>query len=223
MGIWSKITGFINDSFKLGFTGPTLKKDSSENDQLNIRNNADSADGKLKVGTTKTTNLEINSTDAYKTVISMQTGAAGDLVFKLPNTDGNSGDHMATDGAGNLTWTPAGGASANTVYDYEIAYDSGATTNLVNMAANSWVDQIIVDVTTAFDGTDGNTLEIGVTGETSKFVPITDVNLTTAGTYILDVAKYQSTSAQMIATFSAATSGATAGAATIICKVSVPE
>lgn len=59
-------------------------------------------------------NIVMNgSTSGY---VELQTNAvAGSYTLTLPNTDGNSGEFLRTDGSGNLTWAAASGGSGITI------------------------------------------------------------------------------------------------------------
>lgn len=220
MSIWRNIDGFIKTIVRLGFAGPALKKNASINDQLDIRNNADSADGKLHAGTLKAKNFEVESTDSRKTVLSMASGAGGDLNFVFPNSDGNSGEVLGTDGSGNLVWSTPSGADSQKNANFDLAYNSSSPLSLTNLSDNSWVEKVIVDVETAFDAS-GCSLEIGIASDTDKYAASSEINLAAIGTYVLDVMKFEASAVQMIATF-AGGSGGSAGAATIYCITSAP-
>lgn len=222
MAFWQKIDGIINAALKFGFTGAQIKKNASDATQLDVRNNADSADGKLNAGLLSATSVVVKSSDEHKTTITMATGASGDIAFVLPNNDGNSGDSLVTDGSGNLSFGSPGAGTIK-VSKFALAFDSSSPVNLVNMSDGTIIDKISVEVTTAFDGTGGRTLSIGVSGTVEKYVAAAEIDLTTTGKYLLDVAAFEAAAAQMIATFTAASSGGAAGSATILCYTGVPS
>lgn len=222
MGVWRKITGFINTKFQLGFGGPIVAKDDTNSDQVNIRNSSDTADGRLKASELSTGSFNVLSNDGNKTVVTMADGATGDLSIALPNHDGNAFDVITTDGNGNWFFAVPEGASANKASKYNFDYDSTSPINLVNMANNTFIDRISVQVNTAFDGSGGRTLEIGLTSDVDKYIAVGEIDLTSKDKYVIDISELEAAASQMIATFTPAVSGATEGSARITVFSSVP-
>lgn len=216
LNIWEKIYGIIGGALRIGFTGPTIMKNTSVNNQLDVRSNNGSGVAVVDVDKARVTTLEAVAADGKKTVVTMQDGASGDLTFKFPTTDGNSGDHLATDGAGNVYWSLPGASSQISANSYNLNYNTSSPLNLLDAAANTEVVQVIVNVTTAFNGTGPvPSVSVGIAGDISKFSAAADVDLTQVGCYIIDVQIEQVLAAQMIATFTAAGSGGTTGVAAI--------
>lgn len=73
-------------------------------------------------------------------------------------------------------------------------------------ASGRFIDKVIINVTTAFDAT-SPTIDIGISGDTDKYVDQTEVDLTTIGIYSIDVASYVSGSEEILATFGAGAAG----------------
>jgi len=225
MAIWQKIDGIVNAALGFGFTGPVVKKNASINDQLDIRNSADTADGRLHAGIVKAPTLEIEDGTAYKTTLTMASGASTDLTFVLPNSDGNNTDVLTTDGSGNLFWASPAGATANKLSDFDFTFASAASLNLLNFPNNTWLDKVVVDVTEAWNGTNGDgTASVGLAGQVAKYVATADVNLYAIGTYQIDVNQFEASAAQMILTHTIDTAGdASAGVARVVVFSGVPS
>ena len=223
MSIWRKIEGIIGGVLKIGFTGPTIKKNPTQNNQLDILANDGVADGRVKVAQANIREVEVVAPDGRKTTIKMAVGASGDILFVFPNNDGNPGDFLGTDGAGNLVWSPPGGQNAETVADYELNHNSASPLNLVNMQDGTQISKIVVVVDTPFDTTGSiPTLQIGIGGTIDKYVAAADIDLQNANVYIIDVEQLEASAAQMIATYAAADAGGTQGHARIISYTSIP-
>ena len=84
-------------------------------------------------------------------------------------------------------------------------------------SATSVVSRVIVKVNTPFDGT-APLLDIGVSGTTDLYMDQTEIDLTVAGTYIVDLYAANA-SVAIIGTYAADSS--TAGDADILVKYSV--
>jgi hypothetical protein len=127
-----------------------------------------------------------------------------------------------TPNAGTFTTLTATGATALVDCEkFTLSYNSAASVNLTNMPNATLVDQVYVDVTTAFNAV-GPTVTVGVAGDTDRYTNATDVNLAVVGAYCMDIAYYQATAAQMVATFAAGTGGTT-GAAVIYTFTTQPK
>jgi hypothetical protein len=214
MGVWKNIIGLIGNTLQLNFTGPKIV--GSSTDTVTITDNADS-DGKIVAVTANHENIEIYDGAARKTTVTMATGGAGDITMVLPNNDGDNGNVLTTDGAGNTAWTDI---DAPQVAILTLNYDDGASQSLSSSKSGRFIDKVVVKVTTAFDAT-GPTIDIGITGTTDKYVDQTEVDLTTLGTYVIEVANYESGAEEILATFGAG-SGGTAGVAEITLIESIP-
>jgi len=216
MGVWKNIIGLIGDTLQLNFTGPKIV--GSSTDTVTITDNADS-DGKIVAVTANHENIELSDGVERKTTVTMATGGAGDITMVLPNNDGDADNVLITDGAGNLSWSDVEIVSAKIL---TLNFDDGASQSLSAAKAGRLIDKIIVKVTTVFDNdATPATIDIGITGDTDKYVDTTEVDLTTVGTYVVEVANYESGSEELLASFTAG-SGATTGVAQIILMESFP-
>lgn len=218
--VWKKIQGIINGYLKLGFQGPMIKKDGTDNDQLDIVGNNGVSDAKVNVALTKTKTIELLDADGSNKTSITQPDLSGDLNLRLPITMGNNGDHIATDGAGNLFFTGGGDAKDLSCYQATINYNTASPDNLVNMPANYLVKNIALEVVTPFDGT-APTLSVGIAGDVSRFVETADVDLLNAGTYLIDIEMTEAAAEQMIATINP--DGATVGQVIITVAGVVPQ
>jgi hypothetical protein len=214
MGVWKNIIGLIGDSLQINFTGPKIV--GSSTDTVTIKDK-DDGDGKLIAATQNVENLEISDGVERKTTVTMATGGAGDITMVLPNNDGDNGNVLVTNGSGTLTWTDI---DAPQVGILTLNYDDGASQSLSAAKSGRFIDKIIVKVTTAFDGTTPG-VDIGITGTTDKYVDTTEVDLTTVGTYVIEVANYESGSEEILVTFTAG-GGASEGVAEITMIESQP-
>lgn len=215
---WKKLFGIINGFFNLGPFGPMIK--NINNNTVAIRDNVGTGPAKLDVDNGLMRQLDVVASDTFKSVVTQQAGAAANINVALPNNSGNSGDVLKTDGLGNWYWDTE---NQEGVYDYDFNFASGASIALVNMPNGFQVDNIDIEIVTPFTGGTGATVQIGVAGETDKFVAAADSALSlAAGTvFDLDINKLQAAAAQMIATFAA--NGATAGAGRIVVHGTVPK
>ena len=93
------------------------------------------------------------------------------------------------------------------ITDFTINYDSATTTNLLNMPANTYLDRIVIDVITPFNGT----IAIGTATDTEKYLATTDISAITKQNFI---GIKESVVTQMILTYTAGT-GNTEGQLTV--------
>ncbi len=105
--------------------------------------------------------------------------------------------------------------------DTALVFGSTGTLTLFTKPAGSKVPRIIVDVATAFNGTNP-TMSIGVSGTLSKYAGTDDIDLTLVGMYIIypDVGTVVGAE-NLIATYVSGSSSA--GAATISIDYVVPS
>lgn len=212
MGVWKNIIGLIGNTLQLNFTGPKIV--GSSTDTVTVTDNADS-DGKIVATTANHTNIELYDGAARKTTFTMDTGGAGDIGVVFPNA--NSLGKLHNDGSGNLSWVDM---DAPQVSILTLNYDDSASQSLSASKSGRFIDKVIVKVTTAFDAT-GPTIDIGISGTTDKYVDQTEIDLTTLGTYVVEVANYESGAEEILATFGAGAAGS-AGVAEIVIVESVP-
>lgn len=213
--IWKKLYGIINGALRMGIAGPTI---TGSGNNVAINDNTGSGNATLTVNAETLSTLNVLASDAKQANLTMQTGAATNIPMNLPNTKGNAGDVLMSDGAGNWYWNTT---DYEGIKPFVLNFNSAATVNLTNMPANFLVDRVVINVTTAFTGGTGSTVSVGVAGTTSAFTGTADCALSAVGTYEIDCAVLQILAAQMIATFTA--NGATAGAAAIYVIGSVPS
>jgi len=207
MGVWKNIVGLIGSTLQFNFTGP--KAAGSSTDTVTITSSTD-GDGKVVAVTANHTNIELYDNDAMTTTITMATGGGGDITMVLPNNDGDANNALTTDGSGNLSWTDLDSVCARIL---TLNWNDGASQSLAAAASGRFIDRVVVKVTTAFDGT-VPAVEIGIGGTTDKYVAGTEIDLTTVGSYSVDVANYESGSEELLATFTAG-GGASEGIAEI--------
>ena len=79
--VWKKIQGIINGYLKLGFQGPMIKKDSTDNDQLDIVGNNGISDAKVKVNLAKVKTLEVYDADGTNKTTITQPDISAELGF----------------------------------------------------------------------------------------------------------------------------------------------
>ncbi len=217
--VWKKIQGIVNGYLKIGFFGPMLKKNSADNDQLDIVGNNGTSDAKVNVNTAKVKTIEVFDADnSHKTVIT-QTDITTDIVLKLPVTGGNEGDSLSMGPSGQMLWTGGGDAADVSCSTKTINYNTSSPDNLINMPDNYMVKNVALTVITPFDGT-APTISLGIAGDVQKFVEEADVDLTNAGAYLIDVELTEASAAQMIATI--APDGSTTGSVEIVISGVVP-
>jgi len=159
-----------------------------------IRNAGDSADAALTASKLSASgdDIEWNSDaagtgDDWKQTLSRPaTGMTADLQLFLPPVDGSPGDYLGTDGAGQLAFIPLPGGSTNVpgVDNTALAFGSTSTLAMFTKPANGRLPLILVNVKTAFNGTNP-TVSIGVTGTLSKYAGTDDIDLTTVGIYAI--------------------------------------
>jgi len=214
MGVWKNIVGIIGDALQLNFTGPKVV--GSSTDTITIKDK-DDGDGTLVSATANIENVEVYDGTSRKTTITMATGGVGDLTFVLPNTDGDSSNVLSTDGSGNLSWTDINQSAIKT---YTQAYDGAASKEIEASTANRFVDKVIIEIVTPFDAT-GPAIDVGTTADPDKFFDALEVDLTTAGIYIVESGLFTAAAEDLLVTFTAG-SGGSAGSAQITCIYSYP-
>lgn len=146
-----------------------------------------------------------------------------DLTYVLPVSPVN-GYILSTDNAGVMSWIAPATAPTGTVTrdTTSIAFGASSPVAMFTLPANAVVESVQVIVDTAFDGTP--TLEVGISGNTDKYMAQADVDLTSgAGD------RWESNPNEIpvggteaiIATYAAG--GATVGAGRILVSYSVPN
>jgi hypothetical protein len=128
-------------------------------------------------------------------------------------------EHMYIYDADGGTWVDVGSAyTADAItksFRAALVFGTSSPLAIGTPAANSIVTQVMVDVTEAFDGT-APTLNVGTAGTADLYMDETEIDLTTIGTYIVDIYKLDGggTAAQAVYV----PDSSAAGAATILFK-----
>lgn len=225
MGKYSDLLGTLQSKFRLGLGGPQVKNSSGV---IEARDAADSAYAQMRMILAAITGNDIvlneQSTDSgasWKyTLRRPSTGMTHAITVVMPSGDPAVGQALTvSDFTANvitLQWTTvAGGADKVVVDTTTLAFGDASPKTLFTLPASNvilWV-QVIVD--TAFNGTPS--LSVGISGQTSKYLASTQVDLTaTAGT-VFEVAPGLTAAGgteALIATYAAG--GASAGSARIL-------
>lgn len=189
---WTDLVGTIKTSFRIGFSGPTLKASSAN---LLVRNSDDSADAEITASKVNTSgnDLVINSAAAgagadWSYTLSRPTsGMTAAVTLTLPIDDGTAGQVLATDGNGALSWTSAGVTTLAVKMDTTtLAFNSAATVTMFTLPASNIITMVEVVIDTAFDGTP--TMTVGVNGgSASKYVGSGDILLTSTAKTVFHV------------------------------------
>lgn len=220
------LRGILGTILQLGKGGLQLK---STGGKIRARNAADSADAPLvgssieASGDSLTLNEDAAGAGAdWKLTISRPgAGMTQDLTFTLPPNYGTAGFTLQTDGAGNLSWvSSAAAANLEATDTTDLAFDSIGTLAMFQLPANAVVRLVAVVVDEAFDG--APSLSIGVTGELSRYLGSTQVDLGQVAVFEVDPAlPAEATAQDLIATFAAG--GATEGAARMLVSYVIPS
>lgn len=231
MSLWKDLKGTVLNKFGIGLTGPLLKNNSNV---LEVRNAADAAYASIKAQlfATHGNDFELNadaagtSADWKMTYRRPSTGMTHALIFVMPSADPTSGQVLqAVSLVGDvitLGWVSAASTAAcESVDTTALAWNSSSTVAMFTNPANGVVELVRVYVDTAFDGT-GPSMSVGISGNASKYMGATSVDLTQTGTYEVTpgIAPTGSTEALQIA-FSPASGGST-GAARVETVYAVP-
>ena len=219
------LTGTIGNFLRIGLTGPRLKNNSNI---LEIKNAADTAFANIKAAILQATGntIELNSNaagtgaDRKYTISRPSSGMTADVNFVMPTSVGSPGFALVTDGAGNHSYAAVGGNSANAITDTtSFAFGSTSPITMFTLPANAVVYAVRIYVDTLFNGTPS--LSIGISGNTSKYVASTQLDLAAVNCYeIYPSLLPVGTSEALIATYAAGS--ATAGAGRVEVDYSVP-
>lgn len=206
MSFWSDLVGIIGSSLKLGFQGITLKSSSGK---LQVRNTEDSAAASVVVSV-----LELGGGNTI-----LRSGGSGDIT--LPSGAGSPNQAVVTDGAGNWSYAAVAGGNDKAIVDTTtLSFGSAATVAMFTLPATAVIQEVRTIVGTVFNG--ASSMSIGISGQLSKYVPSSAVDLTTTGTYVFHPDLDGSGSSEnLIVTYSVG--GATAGAARILVTYVIPS
>lgn len=209
----------------LGSTALRLKNNSGA---LVLRNNGDTADADLTVNKMSISGdvAEWNSdaagsgADWKYTIQRPSSGMTAAVTLTLPVDDGTPGQILSTDGSGVLSWVSAGSTASSLKLDTtSLAFGSTSPVAMFSTGAADIIEYIDVFVDTAFNGTPS--MSVGISGTTSKYMPATAVDLTTAGQYRYHPAVAAAGAEALIITYSAG--GASAGAARVVVHYATPS
>lgn len=231
-GKFDDLLGTLRQSFQLGIGGGRLKNNSG---QIQARNAADNAFTALAALLFQTygDDFELNSGATESgaswkfTIRRPSTGQTENLTLVFPATAPAPGQALTVDtfssGVITLTWTTIAAGNDKLVVDTTaLAFGASSPVSMFNLPANAVVREVKVIVDTPFNGTPS--LSVGITGQTSKYLGSTQVDLTAAAGTIFTVdpglASVGSIEA-LIATYAAG--GASAGAARIEVAYAVPS
>jgi len=222
------LRGTLSNLFRLGLGGLQLK---STGGKIRARNATDDADPPL-VGSTIAASgdsLVLNEDatgagdDWMLTISRPDTGMTQALTFKMPANYGTAGFALTTDGAGNLSWASSAAATNLEATDTtDLAFNSTGTVAMFQLPADAVVRLVAIVIDAPFDG--APSLSIGVTGELSRYLGSTQVDLTAAAGTVFEVdpaAAAEATAQDLIATYSAG--GATQGAARMLVSYVIPS
>ena len=225
---WLDLKGTLGTILQLGINGLQLK---STGGKIRARNAADDTDVPLVGSSIQASgdSLTLNEgaagagADWTMTISRPDTGMTQHLTFKMPANYGTADFVLKTDGAGNLSWGASASATNLEATDTtDLVFDSTGTVAMFQLPANAVVRLVAVIVDAPFDGTPS--LSIGVTGELSRYLGSTQVDLTAAAGTVFEVdpaAAAEATAQDLIATYSAG--GATEGAARMLVSYVIPS
>ena len=228
-GSWQDLFGTMLSYFKIGGTSGVRLKNSSGN--LLVRNTGDTGDAEVTTSKIHVSGdvVEINSdaaasgADWTMTLERPTTGMTAATRFILPTTPGSVGQVLQTDGntPTQMSWVSAASTAACTTRDTTpLVFGSSSPVTMFTLPANAVIEKVTVIVDTAFNGT-APTMTVGISGTTSKYVGATDVDLKTAGQYIVHNSSIANGSTEaLIITYSADSSSV--GAARVLVDYSVP-
>jgi hypothetical protein len=170
MSFYQRIAGTSVGSFVLGLLGVKLKNNAGN---LEVRNNADTGFADIQAKNVTVS----NNTTGYDVTFTTSGAQAADYTLTLPADDGSSGQVLATDGNGVLSWVSAASTAAAVKVDSTtINFGDSSPVPAFNLPANAVVTAVRVIVDTAFNGTPS--LSVGIAGNASKYMGSTDNNLT---------------------------------------------
>ena len=224
MTMWTDLVGTLNDYLRVGLTGPRLK---SATGNLAVRNAGDTADAELTTSKVNVSGPDIVlDSDGNALTVSGNSAQSGALQIIFPPAkaaDGQTLAQKAGSGAGviEFEFVSAGNtALADKVDTTSLAFGDSSPVAMFTTGAADVIEYFDIVADTAFDGTPS--LSIGISGQTSKYVASTKVDLTSpAGTTFRIFNSLDAQGAEaLIATYVAG--GATQGAARILVHYSQP-
>ncbi|MBD1995165.1 hypothetical protein H6G00_00795 [Leptolyngbya sp. FACHB-541] len=232
MGIWQDFVGTTEALFRVGLTGFSLKNNGGN---VVVRNSGDTADAELTASQVKVSgdSIVINSdaanagNDRSLTLQRATSGMTGALTVILPALTGADGQVLAKKagspaGVLELELISAANTALNTANDTTaLAFGSAATVPMFTLPANAIIQSVetVVDVT--FNGTPS--ISVGISGNASKYVASTQVDLKAAArtSFVVHPAIAPSANPENLEIAYSA-GGATAGAARVIVAYTIP-
>ena len=228
----SDLIGTVFSKFQIGIGGPHVKNSLGT---LEARNAADNAYAAVAALLFKTygNDFELNSgaagagADWKYTLRRPSTGMTHDLTVIFPATDPAVGQALTVASfAANvitLQWTTVAGGTDKLVCDTtSLAFGTASPVAMFSLPANAIVCSVQIIIDTPFNS--GPSLAIGIAGNTAKYVPATQVDLSAPAGTTFDISPgLASVGAieSLIATY--APGGASAGAARIVVAYVIPS
>lgn len=223
--VWLDLLGTTKAFLRIGLAGPRLKASGSD---LQIRNGADSADSALTTSQLHNSGdlIEINSDAAdtgtdRKLTLRRNASASEALIWIFPPDDGTDGYLIrkksgSPAGTTELEYVAPTSTNMNEAVDTTtLGFGSSSPVAMFTQSATAVIDRIQVVIDTAFNGTPS--ASIGIVGQTSKYAPATDIDLTQAAGTVFELhpgLPAPGSSEALIITYSAG--GASAGSARFI-------
>lgn len=213
MAVYMDIKGTTQTSFQIGKGKPRLASATGQISVLNPDNTSSIFQS--------SSHRFYNDTAGFYASLAGSASMAANVSWVLPSADGTSGQILSTDGSGNLVWATASGAPSNMVLTDTTSFAFGTSSPIAmfTLPANAVVHRVEVIVDTAFDGTP--TLEVGISGNTTKYMASSMNDLAIADRWVSEPNNIPvGTTEAIIGTYSAG--GATVGAGRIIVHYSNP-
>lgn len=233
MGVFKNLLGTVRTTFQLGLGGPRVKSNSGA---IEARNAADNAYANMHMALARVFGeyIELNSdaaesgADWYMRLERPTTGMTTNIRVIMPTGTPSPNDvwRVASYSGGLVTMEyaaiSAGATNQILVDETDLAFGSSSPLALLTKPANAGVPWVKIIIDEPFDGTP--TVSIGISGQTSKYVAASYVDLTAAAGTVFDIdmgLEAPGSTEDLIATFSAGS--ATEGAARIQVAYLIPS
>lgn len=192
MSVYMDIKGTSEAYFKIGLSQGARLTPANLGADLDISNTADSAYINIRClnAYLAGNNIVLNEqateagADWKMTIARPSSGMTANVVYTMPAAPTN-GYFLTTDGSGNLSWAAVSSPSVPekvTVDSTPFVFgDFGADLTMFTLPANAVVHDVQVIVDTAFDA--AATIEVGITGNTSKYMTTGQNDLTEAARF----------------------------------------
>ena len=213
--------------FRIAIGGVLLKNNTGN---LVVRNPGDTADAQITASQINNSGDQIvlnsdaanTGADFSVTVARPAAGMTAGWTLTLPTSAGTANQVLQTNGSGVTSWAAAGNTAAcATVDTTTLAFGSGATVGMFTLPANAVVLSVRVIIDTAFNGTPS--LSIGISGNASKYMSATQVDLTAAANTVFEAYPGRTSVGTTEAIQAAYTAGsATAGSARMEVEYAIP-